>query len=286
MEIAVISGKGGTGKSSITSAFIALAGQVVAVDCDVDASNLYLLLNPEKAGEEKFISGYHARINQNQCYQCGKCVTYCKFDALGWDGGSVAINEVACEGCFLCSRVCPAQAINMIPSDDSRLYWGDFRYGKMVYGRLAPGEENSGKLINKLRTKARETAKAYNLETIILDGPPGISCPVISTITGVDKVVIITEPTISGMSDLQRTVELVRKFDVGVYIIVNKYDLNTEISGDIDLWCAGQSLQVIGHFPFDKSMVDAMIAGESIIEYSSNAEISKLINVAYMKIIT
>lgn len=285
MEIAVISGKGGTGKSSITSAFIALARQVVAVDCDVDASNLYLLLNPEKTGEEKFISGYHAQINQNQCYQCGKCITYCKFDALGWDGDSVTINEVACEGCFLCSRVCPAQAINMIPSDDSRLYWGGFRYGKMVYGRLAPGEENSGKLINILRTKARETAKAYNFETIILDGPPGISCPVISTITGVDKAVIVTEPTVSGMSDLQRTVEMVHKFDVEIYIIVNKYDLNTEISGDIDLWCAGQSLQVISHFPFDKSMVDAMIAGKSIIEYNPNAEISKLINLAYMKII-
>lgn len=285
MEIAIISGKGGTGKSSITAAFIALAKQVVAVDCDVDASNLYLLLNPEKAGEEKFISGYSAQINKDLCSQCGECISYCKFDALSWSDGSVAVDEIACEGCFLCSRICPVQAIDMIPSDDSRLYWGDFRFGKMVYGKLAPGEENSGKLINKLRTKARETAKAHNLETIILDGPPGISCPVISTITGVDKVVIVTEPSLSGMSDLQRTVELVRKFDVKTYVIINKFDLNIELSKEIDSWCGSQSLPVIGHFPFDKNMVDAMVVGKSIVEYNDGLEISKLIKKAYMKII-
>lgn len=285
MEIAVISGKGGTGKSSIISAFITLAGSSVAVDCDVDASNLYLLLEPTKEGEEKFISGHHAQINKDLCSECGECITHCRFDAISYVDNTVTIDPISCEGCFLCSRICPQLAITMIPSDDSRMYWGSFRYGKMVYGRLAPGEENSGKLINILRSKARKTAKENNLDTIILDGPPGISCPVISTITGVDKVVIVTEPTVSGISDLKRTVELTRKFDVDTYIIINKCDLNFAISEEINLWSAQNSLTVVGHFPFDKRMVDAMVAGKSIIEYAPNAEISGLIENAFCEII-
>lgn len=284
MEIAIISGKGGTGKSSITSAFISIAKSVVAVDCDVDASNLYLLLNPTHEGEEKFISGYHAWIDKTFCSQCGKCVPYCKFDAIKHVDYKITIDEIACEGCFLCSRICPMEAIHMLPSDDSRMYWGYFRYGKMVYGRLAPGEENSGKLIHKLRTKAHEIAKSQNLEMIIMDGPPGISCPVISTITGVDKVVIITEPSISGILDLQRTVDLVQKYQIEVSIIINKYDLNTSVSQEIDLWCKGKSLEVIGHFPFSEIMTDAMIAGKSIIEFEPNAEISTRIKKAFAKL--
>jgi len=285
MEIAIISGKGGTGKSSITSAFITLARHVVAVDCDVDAANMYLLLAPVNSGEEKFISGHHAQINKNICLNCGQCIAYCKFDALGWVGNFVNVNEIACEGCFLCSRICPAQAIEMIPSDNSRIYWGKFRYGEMVHGRLAPGEENSGKLINKLRSKARKISTDNNLATIILDGPPGISCPVISTITGVDKVVIVTEPTISGMSDLQRTIELVNKFNTEIYVIINKYDLNHDVSNNIDLWCETHNIPVIGHLPFEPKMIDAMIAGKSIVEYDSEAEISALIRDSYIKIV-
>lgn len=284
MEIAIISGKGGTGKSSITSAFITIARSVVAVDCDVDASNLYLLLNPTKKGEETFISGYYAQINKELCLACGKCTAYCKFEAIKNVDGHTTIDEIACEGCFLCSRLCPAQAIDMIQSDKSRLYWGDFRYGRMIYGRLAPGEENSGKLINKLRTKAKETAQTNQIDTVILDGPPGISCPAISTVTGVDKVIIVTEPTVSGMSDLQRTVELVKKFDTQIYVIINKYDLNSTINAKIDHWCAERSIPVVGHFPFEKKMIKAMIAGKSIIEYAPNARISTLLEETYKQI--
>jgi MinD superfamily P-loop ATPase len=285
MEIAVISGKGGTGKSSISAAFATLNGKRVIADCDVDAANLYLLFNPAHEEEIVYIAGHKAFINYDLCTNCGICSNYCRFEAIAFDEGKVTISEISCDGCFLCSRICPEKAINMVQNDKSRMYSGSFRNGKMVYGRLAPGEENSGKLVNMVREKARQVANDNELEIIIIDGPPGIGCPVISTITGVDKVVIVTEPTISGLHDMQRTIEVVRKFGIQAYVIINKFDLNTEISSRIDKWCNSEAIAIAGNLPFDPEMVEAMVKGLSIIELDSNSSTSRKIKEIWNKIL-
>lgn len=281
MEIAVISGKGGTGKSSISSAFVSVAKSAVVVDCDVDASKLYLLFSPLCKEEEVFVSGSHAVVNNDKCTNCNTCIDLCRFDAISKVDGKIRISESACDGCYLCSRVCPVQAIKMIPADKSRMYAGTFRYGDMVYGRLAPGEENSGKMVNLLREKAKKYVEDYGYDTIILDGPPGIGCPVISTITGVDKVVVVTEPTISGFLDMKRVIEVVCRFSVQMSVIVNKYDLNPGICEQIDNWCEEMEIPVVAHLPFDAQIVEAMIAGKTIIEYNKDCEVSRLIENAY-----
>lgn len=286
MEIAVISGKGGTGKSSISAAFATLEPDVVLADCDVDAANLYILFDPSNDEEEVYIAGHKAKIDYEVCTNCGLCADYCRFDAISKNGGIVTISETSCDGCFLCLRICPSQAISMVKNDRSRMYSGSFRNGRMVYGRLAPGEENSGKLVNMIKEKVRKTAEANSLKTIILDGPPGIGCPVISTIAGVDKVVIVTEPTISGLHDMQRTVEVVHKFNRNPLIIINKYDLNQEMSKVIRDWTAANNLVVVGCLPFNPLFVEAMVQRKSIIEYMPDSEISQQIRSIWNKIKT
>ena len=285
MEIAVISGKGGTGKSSLAAAFATLNGKVVVADCDVDATNLYLLFNPTHEEEIVYIAGHKAVINYDLCTNCGTCESYCRFDAISILNSNVVISEILCDGCFLCSHICPENAIKMVQNDKSRMYLGSFRNGKMVYGQLAPGEENSGKLVNMVREKAKQTAKENGLKTIILDGPPGIGCPVISTITGVDEVIIVTEPTISGLSDMQRATEIVRKFNLKPLIIINKYDLNLLMTSHIRKWCDENRISIVGILPFDLKMVEAMVQGKSITEYDSNNDISNRIKEIWSNIL-
>jgi len=277
MEIAVISGKGGTGKSSISAAFATLDGMIVLADCDVDAANLYLLFNPTHEEETVYTGGHKAVINIEKCSNCGICKDYCRFDSISLLNGRINISEISCDGCFLCYRICPEEAITMIRNDKSRMYSGTFRNGKMVYGRLAPGEENSGKLVNLVREKSKQIAEENNLKTIILDGPPGIGCAVISTITGVDKVVIVTEPTISGLSDLERTVEVIKKFNLPAYVIINKYDLNQSVSEQISDWCRQNVITIAGMLPFEKDVTRAMVESISITEFNPDLIISKKI---------
>jgi MinD superfamily P-loop ATPase len=284
-QIAVISGKGGTGKSSIAAAFATLNGKVVVADCDVDAANLYLLFNPTHEEEIVYIAGHKAVINYDLCTTCGICESYCRFDAISVINSRMVISGISCDGCFLCSHICPENAIKMVQNDKSRMYSGSFRNGKMVYGRLTPGEENSGKLVNMIREKSKEVAKENNLETIILDGPPGIGCPVISTISGVDKVVIVTEPTISGIHDLQRTIEIVKKFNLPAFVVINKYDLNISMSKQIEEWCNQNVIAIVGQLPFDRQMTEAMVESKSIIEINPNHEISKNIKALWNKIL-
>src|SRR5574344_506594 len=284
MEIAVISGKGGTGKSSISASFATMQPNVVLADCDVDAANLYILFNPTHEKEEVFVSVYKAVIDKDSCTNCGLCIDYCRFDAIHDVEGEVLIDETACDGCKLCSHVCPSEAISMIPEDKSRMYSGTFRNGKMVYGRLSPGEENSGRLVDMVREEAKNLAKANDLDTIIIDGPPGIGCSVISTITGVNKVVIVTEPTLSGLHDLKRTIEVVSKFRLTKTVIINKYDLNTEMANTIENYCKLQDVPVIAKLPFDKVVVDAMVNCKSVIEYAPDSVIAALITEGYVKL--
>ena len=284
MEIAVISGKGGTGKSSVSAAFATMQSHVVLADCDVDAANLYLLFHPTHEKEEVFVSVYKAVIDKDICTNCGTCIDYCRFDAIHEIDGEVLINETSCDGCKLCSRICPMEAISMMPEDKSRMYSGTFRNGKMVYGRLSPGEENSGRLVDMVREEAKLVARDNHIETIIIDGPPGIGCPVISTITGVNQVVIVTEPTLSGLHDLKRTIEVTSKFKLTTSVIINKCDLNSEMTSEIEFYCNSLDVNVIAKLPFDRVVVDAMINCKSVIEYAPDSQISKLLGNAFLQI--
>jgi MinD superfamily P-loop ATPase len=286
MEIAIISGKGGTGKSSISAAFATLQNEIMLADCDVDAANLYLLFNPVCDEEYAFVSGQKAVINQEKCDSCGVCIDYCRFDAIVENDHKITVLETLCDGCLLCSRICPREAICIVNEDKSRMYAGYFQNGRMVYGRLAPGEENSGRLVNLVREKAKQIAKESGIPNIIIDGPPGIGCPVISTITGVDAVVIVTEPTMSGLHDLKRTLEITAGFKLHTSVIINKFDINTDMTSRIETYCYQNGIQVIGKLPFDPLIVEAMVNCQSITDYAPDSDISKLIRNTYSKIIT
>ncbi len=286
MELAVVSGKGGTGKSSVTAAFATAGERIVVADCDVDAANLYLLFNPEHDTEQVYIGGYTAVVDHALCTVCGICESYCRFDAITEVDGKIMISETSCDGCFFCSRICPMDAITMVRSDRSRMYSGSFRNGKMVYGRLAPGEENSGKLVSLVREEAKRVATAQGMSTILLDGPPGIGCPVISTVTGVDRIIIITEPTMSGLEDMKRVHEVARKFTGDVGIIINKYDLNEAMADRIEGWCVAQGSALLGRLPYDRRVTEAMISGKSVTEMFPEAEISIILNEIWNKMTT
>ncbi|NLI72049.1 MAG: P-loop NTPase, partial [Bacteroidales bacterium] len=200
------------------------------------------------------------------------------------ENNKVSIIETFCDGCLLCSRICPQEAIDIIDEDKSRIYAGSFKNGRMVYGRLAPGEENTGKIVSKVRDKAKQIAKAHGIKDIIIDGPPGIGCSAISSITGVDKVVVVTEPTLSGLHDLKRTLEITAGFNLKTSVIINKYDINEEMSSKIEEYCAQNNIEVIGKYPFDPLVVQAMVNCQSITDFAPDAEISKLIRESYLKL--
>lgn len=286
MEVAVISGKGGTGKSSVTAAFATAGERLVVADCDVDAANLYLIFNPEHRKEQAYTGGHKAVVDHTLCTVCGICEGYCRFDAITEQDGRIVISETSCDGCFFCSRICPMGAITMVRSERSRMYSGSFRNGMMVYGRLAPGEENSGKLVSMVRDEAKKAAGETGMNIILLDGPPGIGCPVISTVTGVDRIVIVTEPTMSGLEDLKRVFEVTRKFSGEVGVIVNKSDLNEAMADKIEGWCAAQGISLLGRLPYDRRVTEAMIAGKSVTEMYPEAEISNTLTDLWNKLIT
>lgn len=277
MELAIVSGKGGTGKSSIAAAFATIGSEVILADCDVDAANLYLLFNPEHEEEEPFIGSYKAVVKHDLCNLCGQCISVCRFDAIRETQNQIIISETSCDGCFLCSRICPEHAITMQQNDKSRMYTGKFRNGLMVYGWLAPGEENTGKLVNLIREKVKKLALQKGSSHIIIDGPPGTACPVISTITGTEKILIVTEPSISGINDLKRVVELVQGFNYPVMVLINKCDLNSAMTIRIENFCKSLNIPLAGKLPFDPHITGAMLNCKSIVEWKRESKSSKAI---------
>lgn len=284
METTIISGKGGTGKSCITAALATLSQKVVLADCDVDAANQHLLFEPTHEYIQNFIGSEKAVLNESECTNCGLCIDYCRFDAIYLHNGSISINEFSCDGCRLCAHVCPQHAITIIDVAKSRLYSGAFRNGRMCYGRLAPGEENSGRLVSLVREQARNQAYTHNINHIFIDGPPGIGCPVISSITGADRVIIITEPSLAGLTDLKRVSEIVRSFRIPARVIINKYDLNTPMTIEIKKWCMHQKLEILAYLPFDTRVIQAMVHRQSITEWAPDAEISRLLQSVFKTI--
>ena len=285
-ELAVISGKGGTGKSSITAAFATMVNQnVVLADCDVDAANLHIIMEPEIELSEVYIAGEKAVIDYDKCSSCGVCQGYCRFNAISFFEGRYIIDEISCDGCKLCEKVCPAHAISMEKSDKSRMHSGTFRNGKMVYGRLEPGEENSGKLVAMVRSKCREIAKKEGIDTILIDSPPGIGCAVISSISGATNVLVVTEPSLSAMSDLDRTLQLLENYNIKKGVVINKYDLSQSVADKIINLCESKGIEIVGMIPFDREVVDAMVNRKSIVEWNPASIVSKEIISIWNKII-
>ena len=275
-QIVVISGKGGTGKTVMTGAFAALVENKVMVDCDVDAADLHLLLDPNIIECNQFKSGVTAVIDENKCIRCDKCLEVCRFDAVK---DVFVIDPVSCEGCGFCSLVCPVDAIEMKENTSGEWYISETRFGPMVHARLGIAEENSGKLVTLVRERAVEMAESQNLQWVLIDGAPGIGCPVIASLSGVDCALVVTEPTLSGLHDAGRVIEVARHFGVPAKVLINKFDLNVDITEKIESYCRNADIQVVGKLPFDKDIVRAMVEGKTIPEYANGRMKSQLIEI-------
>jgi MinD superfamily P-loop ATPase len=272
-EIVIISGKGGTGKTVITGAFAALAKDKVLADCDVDAADLHLLLDPRIKESHTFKSGVTAFTHKKDCEGCGLCIAVCRFEAVKRD---FSIDPVSCEGCAFCSLVCPKNAIEMKLNTPGEWFISKTRFGPMVHARLGIAEENSGKLVSLVRKKAREIAREKKYELVIIDGSPGIGCPVIASITGAHIAVVVVEPTLSGLHDAKRVIDVTRHFHIPVKVIINKYDLNCDITKKIEEWSKDRNIEVLGKLVFSETVVKSVVKGKTIIEYSKNKVASEL----------
>ena len=284
-EIVIISGKGGTGKTSITAAFSVLGGHdVVVADCDVDAADMHLLMQPDFDFSEDFYSGEVALINQNNCTRCGKCRQVCRFDAISIIEGKFIVNPLSCEGCGYCARICPTQTIINTKRLAGQWYISTIKTGSlMVHARLGIGAENSGKLVAKVKDEAKEIALEECKNFILVDGSPGVGCPVVSSLSGANFVVLVTEPSVSGLHDLKRVYELVKKFDISAGCIINKADVNPEKSIEIKHFLQEANIEHLCDLPYDENFTKAMTLGQTIVEFEQE-KISGLLKETWEKI--
>ncbi len=285
MKIAIVSGKGGTGKSSVTAAFVALSKRVVAIDCDVDASNLPLLFEHKVEEVEKFISSSEAVIDRAKCIECGICVKHCAFQAIKNTESGISVNPIFCEACGVCEYLCPQKAIKIVDTPNSDIFRSSFAHGVLIHGNLHPGDDNSGKMIARLRSIADKKMGDEDISLQILDGPPGIGCPVISSITGMDRIIIVCEPTLSGIADLKRIYKVATSFCKKISVIINKCDISPENRESLIALCEELNIPIIAELPFDKQMVEAQVNRESIITYNQNSVCSKNLIKAFKIII-
>jgi len=278
-EIVVLSGKGGTGKTSIVGSLAVLAKREVLADCDVDAADLHLLLSPSVKQESEFWSGQVARIDEDRCTECGLCQDLCRFDAIK----DFRVDPVACEGCGFCSHICPVEAITMEENMSGHWFISDTKYGPLVHARLGIAQENSGKLVAVVRQQARQIAEEHKLDYIISDGPPGIGCPVISSLSGASLALLVTEPTLSGMHDLERVLGVCRHFGVPAMVCINKYDLNEDNTRQIETYCSTQDVELASKIPFDNVVTEALVRGVPVVEYS-DGRVSREIGALWQKV--
>jgi len=270
-EVVIISGKGGTGKTTIAACFAALAESKVLADADVDAADLFILLKPRVRRQEEFRSGHKAWLDPGLCTQCGQCVELCRAGAISKD---FRIDPVGCEGCAVCAHFCPAGAIEMRQCVCGQWFVSDTVYGPFVHARLGAGEENSGKLVTLVRHEARIIAEERKLDWIIVDGPPGIGCPVISSVTGASAVLIVTEPTVSGIHDMKRVAELAAHFRVPAAVCINKWDINAEAAEEIALFCQRQGIPLAGRIPYDREVARALVQRRILVEHDPTGRAS------------
>lgn len=280
-ELVIISGKGGTGKTSIVASLATLANNKVMVDCDVDAADLHLILNPRIEITTEFYSGKTAQVQLEKCIKCERCLEVCRFDAISED---FVVDEIKCEGCGSCFYQCPAQAIKFDEVKSGEWFESDTRFGKLIHARLGIAEENSGKLVSQIRNHARLVAHRNNNDLIIVDGSPGIGCPVIASISGANLVVIVTEPTLSGLHDAERVFELTQHFKIPAAMCINKFDLNLELTQKMETFCKDKGIEVVGKISYDKVFTQAMIKEHSIVEYRPDCDVSIKITEMWRKI--
>ncbi len=271
-EIVIISGKGGTGKTSITASFAYLGGKdIVVADCDVDAADMHLLMKPDFKISEDFYSGELAKIDQDKCNSCGKCADVCRFYAIPIINEQYIVDPLSCEGCGYCARICPTEAITNESLNVGKSYISTTKLGStMVHAKLGIGADNSGKLVAKVKNDAKQIAEKNNSDYVIVDGSPGIGCPVVSSLSGANFVVLVTEPSVAGLHDLKRVYELVKKFKIKAGCIINKYDINTEKSQEIIDYLSTENIIHISNIPYDENFTKAMLNGETIVEYDQS----------------
>jgi len=279
-QIAILSGKGGTGKTTITASFAVLAHNAVIADCDVDAADLHLILDPHVNVKQEFKGSKLAVIDKSKCSECDECERNCRFNAIK----DFVVDPVLCEGCGVCVYVCPEKAIRLEEKVSGYAFISETRYGPMAHARLNTAESNSGKLVSLVRQNAKQLAEKGKRDLILIDGPPGIGCPVIASLTGVDLTLIITEPTMSGIHDLQRVLEVAKHFGVTSAVCINMYDINIENTERIAEFCNRNNIETVGKIPFNPIVTEAMVAGKPVVEYSPKSGPSNEIREMWNKV--
>lgn len=274
-QIVIISGKGGTGKTTLSASFAVLAQNKIMCDCDVDAADLFLLMNPDIEKQEDFIGSQKAMIDPEKCIRCGKCITVCRFNAII----NFQVDPVKCEGCSVCTLVCPNSAVSMSDSNDGIVFSSQTVYGPFFHAQLNPGSGNSGRLVTEIRKRAFALANEQKQDMIIIDGSPGIGCPVIASISGTNLALIVIEPTLSGEHDLKRIASLTEHFKIKTMVCVNKYDINQEISDHIENICKEKKIDLIGKIPYDRSVVKAMLSNQPVVKFTENGVTEQIKNI-------
>lgn len=284
-EITVLSGKGGAGKTLVTAALASVCENAVFCDNDVDAADLHLIFNPEVVEKHAFESGNSAFINREKCIKCGACKDICRFDAVYISAtGEYSINPFQCEGCRLCERLCSENAI--ITKQNSNNFWfvSKTRFGTLVYAKMGPGEENSGRLVTEIRRKAKDLAIKNNARYIVNDGPPGIGCTAIASVTGTNLVLIVIEPSVSGLHDAKRLIKMVQNFSVVLLAVINKFDLSAEFTSKAEHFLQQEKIPLLGKVPFSETIVEALIHGKTILEFAPEAKDSRVFREIWKKI--
>jgi MinD superfamily P-loop ATPase len=280
-QLTILSGKGGTGKTSITACFAVLAKNSVVADCDVDAPDLHMLLHPEVIKVQQFKGSKLAIIDETKCIQCGLCREKCVFDAITKD---LKVDAIGCEGCGVCEIVCPVNAVTLAERVSGNAYISKTKYGFMSHALLNPGESNSGKLVTLVRQNAKIIAAKEKCDLIIIDGSPGIGCPVIASISGADAALVVTEPTLSGMHDLGRVIKLLEHFKITPFVCINMYDINSDNTNKILDVCKENQADVVGIIPFRAEVTHAMVNGKTIVEYSPESSVTEEIKSMWGKL--
>lgn len=282
-QLTILSGKGGTGKTTITASFAVLAKNTAVADCDVDAPDLHMLLHPEVVRTQEFKGAKLAVIDEEKCTDCGLCREKCRFDAITED---IKIDSISCEGCGVCFVVCPVNAITLIERISGHAYISKTEHGFMAHAMLSPGEASSGKLVTLVRQNARILAEKEHSDLVIIDGPPGIGCPVIASVTGIDAGLVVTEPTMSGIHDLERALQLLRHFNVTPFVCVNVYDINEENTEKIVSFCKENDIEVVGKIPFNAKVTEAIVNGKPIVEYAPESDVAKEIEKMWKRVLS
>lgn len=282
-QITILSGKGGTGKTTITASFAVIAMNAVVADCDVDAPDLHMLFHPEVMKTQEFKGSKLAVIDKTKCVECGLCLEKCRFDAIT---EKFTVDPISCEGCGVCTIICPVNAIELTDRVSGHAYISKTKYGFMAHAMLSPGEANSGKLVTLVRQNAKILAEKENSDLIIIDGPPGIGCPVIASVTGVDAGLVITEPTMSGIHDLERALQLLEHFNVQPFVCVNMYDINKDNTEKIVVFCKENGIKTVGKITFNPIITEAMVNGKPIVEHAPESDVAKQIEEMWKDIVS